>query len=119
MTVIPPPSFDRMTLRLYDTRSRVKRIFEPLVEGEVGIYVCGITPYSPSHIGHARQAIAFDIIVRWFRKSGYKVNHITNFTDIDDKIIAIAGPIIPKFGNPNQPNVKAPAKTICKKQPEI
>ena len=90
MTVIPPPSFDRMTLRLYDTRSRVKRIFEPLVEGEVGIYVCGITPYSPSHIGHARQAIAFDIIVRWFRKSGYKVNHITNFTDIDDKIIAIA-----------------------------
>ena len=90
MTVIPSPSFDRMTLRLYDTRSRVKRIFQSLVEGEVGIYVCGITPYSPSHIGHARQAIAFDIIVRWFRKSGYKVNHITNFTDIDDKIIAIA-----------------------------
>jgi len=60
------------------------------VDGEVGIYVCGITPYSPSHIGHARQAIAFDIIVRWLRDSGYKVNHITNFTDIDDKIIAIA-----------------------------
>ena len=79
-----------MTLRLYDTRSRVKRNFEPLVEGQVGIYVCGITPYSPSHIGHARQAIAFDIIVRWFRKSGYNVKHITNFTDIDDKIIAAA-----------------------------
>ena len=79
-----------MTLRLYDTRSRVKRNFEPLIEGQVGIYVCGITPYSPSHIGHARQAIAFDIIVRWFRKSGYNVNHITNFTDIDDKIIATA-----------------------------
>ncbi len=60
------------------------------MDGEVGIYVCGITPYSPSHIGHARQAIAFDIIVRWLRDSGYKVNHITNFTDIDDKIIAIA-----------------------------
>ena len=60
------------------------------MDGEVGIYVCGITPYSPSHIGHARQAIAFDIIVRWLRYSGYKVNHITNFTDIDDKIIAIA-----------------------------
>ncbi|MDP6328293.1 MAG: cysteine--tRNA ligase [Candidatus Thalassarchaeaceae archaeon] len=79
-----------MTLRLYDTRSRVKRKLETLVDGEVGIYVCGITPYSPSHIGHARQAIAFDIIVRWLRDSGYKVNHITNFTDIDDKIIAIA-----------------------------
>jgi len=79
-----------MPLRLYDTRSRTKRIFEPLVDGEVGIYVCGITPYSPSHIGHARQALAFDIIVRWLRYSGFKVNHITNFTDIDDKIIAIA-----------------------------
>ena len=79
-----------MPLRLYDTRSRAKRIFEPLVDGEVGIYVCGITPYSPSHIGHARQALAFDIIVRWLRYSGFKVNHITNFTDIDDKIIAIA-----------------------------
>ena len=79
-----------MSLRLYDTRSRTKRIFEPLVDGEVGIYVCGITPYSPSHIGHARQALAFDIIVRWLRYSGFKVNHITNFTDIDDKIMAIA-----------------------------
>ena len=79
-----------MPLRLYDTRSRTKRIFEPLVDGEVGIYVCGITPYSPSHIGHARQALAFDIIVRWLRCSGFNVNHITNFTDIDDKIIAIA-----------------------------
>lgn len=79
-----------MVLRLYDTRSRSKRIFETLVPGKVGIYVCGITPYSPSHIGHARQAIAFDIIVRWLRKSGFRVNHITNFTDIDDKIISIA-----------------------------
>jgi len=79
-----------MTLRLYDTRSRSKRTLETLVDGEVGIYVCGITPYSPSHIGHARQAIAFDIIVRWLRKSGFSVNHITNFTDIDDKIIQIA-----------------------------
>ena len=60
-----------MALRLYDTRSRSKRTLETLVEGEVGIYVCGITPYSPSHIGHARQAIAFDIIVRWLRKSGF------------------------------------------------
>ncbi len=77
-----------MTLRVYDTRSRSKRVFKPLVEGQIGIYACGITPYSPSHIGHARQAIAFDIIVRWFRKTGYQVNYISNFTDIDDKIIS-------------------------------
>jgi len=68
-----------MPVRAYDTRSREKRELGTLVEGEVGIYVCGITPYSPSHIGHARQAIAFDIIVRWLRKRGYRVNYITNF----------------------------------------
>lgn len=79
-----------MSVRAYDTRSREKRELETLVEGEVGIYVCGITPYSPSHIGHARQAIAFDIIVRWLRKRGYNVNYVTNFTDIDDKIIDAA-----------------------------
>ena len=79
-----------MTLRVYDTRSRSKRIFTPLEEGKIGIYACGITPYSPSHIGHARQAIAFDIIVRWLRKSGYEVNYISNFTDIDDKIISVS-----------------------------
>ena len=61
-----------------------------LEEGRVGLYACGITPYSPSHIGHARQAISFDIIVRWLRKRGYQVDYITNFTDVDDKIIAAA-----------------------------
>ena len=79
-----------MALRVYDTRSRTKRELIPLVEGQIGIYACGITPYSPSHIGHARQAVAFDIIVRWLRKSGLKVNYIANFTDIDDKIIAVS-----------------------------
>ena len=61
-----------------------------LEEGRVGLYACGITPYSPSHIGHARQAVSFDIIVRWLRKRGFEVNYITNFTDVDDKIIAAA-----------------------------
>ena len=84
------PAQCAVTLRIYDTRSRSKRELETLEEGKVGIYACGITPYSPSHIGHARQAISFDIIVRWLRKSGYEVNYITNFTDVDDKIIAAA-----------------------------
>ena len=79
-----------MVLRVYDTRSRAKREFEPLVEGSVRLYACGITPYSPSHLGHARQAIAFDVIVRWLRHSGYAVDYVTNFTDIDDKIINVA-----------------------------
>ncbi len=79
-----------MALRVYDTRSRTKRELVPLVEGQIGIYACGITPYSPSHIGHARQAIAFDIIVRWLRNTGFQVNYIANFTDIDDKIISVS-----------------------------
>jgi len=79
-----------MALRLYDTRSRSKRELKTLEEGKVGIYVCGITPYSPSHIGHGRQAIAFDIIVRWLRYVEYEVNYVTNFTDVDDKIISVA-----------------------------
>ena len=79
-----------MAVRLYDTRSRAKRELVTLEEGKVGLYACGITPYSPSHIGHARQAISFDIIVRWLRKCGYEVRYITNFTDIDDKIIHAA-----------------------------
>lgn len=79
-----------MALRVYDTRSRSKREFDPIVHGKASLYVCGITPYSPSHLGHARQAIAFDIITRWLRHSGYDVNYVTNFTDIDDKIINVA-----------------------------
>ena len=79
-----------MAVRLFDTRSRKKRELVTLEEGKVGLYACGITPYSPSHIGHARQAISFDIIVRWLRKRGFEVNYITNFTDVDDKIISAA-----------------------------
>ena len=77
-------------MRVFDTRSRKKRELVTIEEGKVGLYACGITPYSPSHIGHARQAISFDIIVRWLRKSGFEVSYITNFTDVDDKIIAAA-----------------------------
>jgi len=79
-----------VALRVFDTRSRKKRDLVTIEEGKVSLYACGITPYSPSHIGHARQAISFDIIVRWLRKSGFEVNFITNFTDVDDKIIAVA-----------------------------
>ena len=79
-----------MAVRVFDTRLRKKRDLVTLEEGRVGLYACGITPYSPSHIGHARQAVSFDIIVRWLRKRGFEVNYITNFTDVDDKIIAAA-----------------------------
>ena len=79
-----------MTLRIYNTLSRSVETFLPLIEGQVGMYVCGITVYDLCHIGHARSATAFDLIQRWLRVSGYGVNFVRNITDIDDKIITRA-----------------------------
>ena len=79
-----------MTLRIYNTLSRSVETFLPLIEGQVRMYVCGITVYDLCHIGHARSATAFDLIQRWLRVSGYGVNFVRNITDIDDKIITRA-----------------------------
>ncbi len=76
-----------MALVLYNTLTRKKEPFEPLQKGKVGIYVCGVTVYDQSHLGHAKSAINFDVIVRHLRHKGYEVKHVTNFTDVDDKII--------------------------------
>ena len=79
-----------MSLRVYDTRTREKRELSTLKDGKVGMYVCGITPYSPSHLGHARCYLSFDIVHRWLEASGYDVDYVQNFTDIDDKILDIS-----------------------------
>lgn len=79
-----------MTLRIYNTLSRRVEPFLPLIEGQVRMYVCGITVYDLCHIGHARSAVAFDVIQRWLRIGGLQVNFVRNITDIDDKIIARA-----------------------------
>jgi len=79
-----------MTLRVYDTRSREKRKLTTLDDGKVRMYVCGITPYSPSHLGHARCYLAFDVVHRWLEASGFEVDYVQNFTDIDDKILDIS-----------------------------
>ena len=76
-----------MVLVVYNTLTRKKEAFEPVRPGKVGIYVCGVTVYDKSHLGHAKSAINFDLVVRYLRHKGYDVNHITNFTDVDDKII--------------------------------
>lgn len=75
---------------LYNTLTRRKEPLEPVEQGKVGIYVCGVTAYDKSHLGHARSAINFDLIVRYIRSKGYEVKHVTNFTDVDDKLIARA-----------------------------
>tara|TARA_B100000408_G_scaffold67375_1_gene51634 strand:+ start:362 stop:1750 length:1389 start_codon:yes stop_codon:yes gene_type:complete len=79
-----------MALMVYDTRSREKRELRTLEDGKVRMYVCGITPYTPSHLGHARCYLAFDVVHRWLEASGYDVDYVQNFTDIDDKILAIS-----------------------------
>ena len=76
-----------MTLRVFNTLSRRKEDLVPGYGGEVGIYVCGVTVYEVSHIGHGRSAIVFDVIRRYLRHRGYAVKFVKNFTDIDDKII--------------------------------
>ncbi len=74
-------------LRVYNTLTRKKEEFQPLEPGAVKMYVCGPTVYSDAHVGHAMSAIVFDIIRRYFEYRGYKVQHVMNFTDVDDKII--------------------------------
>ncbi|MFD1439922.1 cysteine--tRNA ligase [Lacticaseibacillus hegangensis] len=77
-------------LQLYNTLTRQKEPFKPLVPGEIKMYVCGPTVYNYIHIGNARSAIAFDTIRRYFEYRGYKVDYVSNFTDVDDKIINAA-----------------------------
>lgn len=79
-----------MALKIYNTLSRSVETFVPLENNKVRMYVCGITVYDLCHIGHARSAIAFDVIQRWLRASGYAVTFVKNITDIEDKIIARA-----------------------------
>jgi cysteinyl-tRNA synthetase len=76
-----------MSLRIFNTLTRAVSAFQPIVPGHVGMYVCGITVYDDCHIGHARANVAFDVVQRWLKASGYKVNFVRNITDIDDKII--------------------------------
>jgi cysteinyl-tRNA synthetase len=74
-------------LRIYNTLSRQLEVFEPLEPGRVRMYVCGMTVYDYSHIGHARAMAAFDVVYRWLQELGYSVDYVRNHTDVDDKII--------------------------------
>lgn len=79
-----------MTLKIYNTLTRKKEAFEPLEEGKVRMYVCGVTVYDSAHIGHAMSSLVFDTIRRYLEHRGYQVKYVQNFTDIDDKVIARA-----------------------------
>ncbi len=74
-------------MQLYNTLSRTKEEFVPLTPGRVGLYACGVTVYDDVHLGHARSAVVFEVLVRYLRRRGYRVTWVRNFTDVDDKII--------------------------------
>ncbi len=77
-----------MALRLYNTRTRRVEAFVPLRDGEVRIYVCGLTPSAQAHLGHARSFLFFDVLRRYLAHLGYRVTYVQNVTDIDDRSIA-------------------------------
>ncbi|NTW49716.1 MAG: cysteine--tRNA ligase, partial [Chlorobiales bacterium] len=89
-----------MSLAIYNTLTRKKESFIPLVEEHVSMYVCGPTVYGHSHLGHAKSYVSFDVVVRWLKHLGYSVKYVQNITDVghltdnadagDDKIIAQA-----------------------------
>ena len=76
-----------MSLRLFNSLSRQVESFVPMTPGQVRMYVCGMTIYDLCHVGHARMMMAFDVVQRWLKASGYGVTYVRNITDIDDKII--------------------------------
>lgn len=79
-----------MALKIFNTLSGEKETFSPLKADEVRMYVCGVTVYDSSHVGHARSLLTFDVIYRYLRFAGFRVIFVRNFTDVDDKIIAKA-----------------------------
>lgn len=79
-----------LMIQIYNSLSRKKELFEPIEKGKVKIYLCGPTVYNYIHIGNARSAVSFDTIRRYFEYKGFEVNYVSNFTDVDDKIIEAA-----------------------------
>jgi cysteinyl-tRNA synthetase len=74
-------------LTIHNSLTRRKEEFVPITPGEVRMYVCGMTVYDYCHLGHARVMVVFDVVRRWLRALGYRVNYVRNITDIEDKII--------------------------------
>jgi cysteinyl-tRNA synthetase len=74
-------------MKIYNTLTQKKELFKPVKDGNVGIYLCGPTVYDVGHLGHARSAVAFDLIRRYFEYKNFKVTFVSNYTDVDDKMI--------------------------------
>ena len=93
-------------LRIYNSLARDKQDFMPIRPGEVRMYVCGMTVYDYCHVGHGRMMVAFDLVRRWLRASGYRVTYVRNITDIDDKIIKRAAENRESIGELTERNIR-------------
>ena len=104
-----------MSLHLYDTSARAIREFVPVEAGRASIYLCGATVQAPPHIGHIRSGVNFDVLRRWLTRSGYDVTFCRNVTDIDDKIIRVAGrggrALVRR--SPSATSAPSPGRTTC------
>ena len=105
-------------MKIYNTLTRQKEEFVPVHPGKVGMYVCGPTVYNYIHIGNARPMIIFDTVRRYFEYKGYEVNYVSNFTDVDDKIIkkaneegVTATEIAERYGSVKYQTCNTPAKS--------
>ena len=101
-----------LMIKVFNTMSRSKEIFKPLKKGEVSIYCCGVTPYNAPHIGNARPFVTWDVIRRLFKKLGYNVRYVQNFTDVDDKIIKTANELEVTWKEVAEKNIAAYFKSM-------
>ncbi len=101
-------------MKIYNTLTKQKEPFLPRKEGEVKMYVCGPTVYAEAHIGHGMSAVVFDIIRRYLEYKGYKVDHVSNFTDVDDKIIDVALKTGRSFSQVTEPLIEAYSEQLKK-----
>jgi len=97
-------------LTIHNSLGRTKQEFAPLRPGEVRMYVCGMTVYDYSHLGHARMLVVFDVVARYLRASGYRLTYVRNITDIDDKII--------KRANENGESIQALTERVIRANEE-
>ena len=110
-------------LQIYNTLTKQKEAFQPISPEHIKLYVCGMTVYDYCHIGHGRVFITFDMIVRYLRARGYRVTHVCNITDIDDKIIKRAKEneedisTLKKESETEKP--KNTMKMVCKRSPDF
>jgi cysteinyl-tRNA synthetase len=113
-----------MSLRLYNTLTHAVAPFVPLVDGEVRIYVCGLTPSAEAHLGHARSCLFFDVLRRYLAhpRNGYKVTYVQNVTDIDDRSIAAAareGVTVESIVGKYYGRFKAGMRTLGVREPDL